>query len=190
MRASCPLVIAGSRVGRPHHRTIRAAGVRIASCRYTGMTPGVTDQTSQVDADQPAWALDDDADRDELRDRYYTLLQELRVVLPGVQVLAAFLLTVPFAQRFSGLDSTGKALFAVSLVSASVAVIAFLTPVVIHRFGHRTERAVRLEASIMATKVGFAVLLVALASSLEVVCWFLFDDVVAIALVAGTFGGG
>ena len=154
------------------------------------MARAVTNRTSDLDADQPAWMLDDDDDRDELRNRYYTLLQELRVFLPGVQVLAAFLLTVPFAQRFSGLDDTGEALFAVSLVSASVAVIAFLTPVVMHRFGHRTERAVRLEASIMATKVGFGVLLVALASSLAVVCRFLFDDVVAVALVAGTFGGG
>ena len=154
------------------------------------MAREVTDRTSPFDADRPAWALDDDDDRDELRDRYYTLLQELRVVLPGVQVLAAFLLTVPFAQRFAGLDDAGKALFAVSLVSASVSVIAFLTPVVLHRFGRRTQRAVRLEASIMATKVGFGALLVALASSLAVVCRFLFDDVVAVALVAGTFGGG
>ena len=33
------------------------------------------------------------------------LLNELRVILPGVQVLFAFLLMVPFTQRFPGLDS-------------------------------------------------------------------------------------
>jgi hypothetical protein len=32
------------------------------------------------------------------------LLNELRVALPGVQVLFAFLLTIPFAQRFGQLD--------------------------------------------------------------------------------------
>ncbi len=49
--------------------------------------------------DRPASELDDRADREELRERYYGLLQELRVILPGVQVLVAFLLTVPFASR-------------------------------------------------------------------------------------------
>lgn len=157
-----------------------------------GRAFAVTDRqiTGEPDAQRPAWTLDDDADRHELRDRYSVLLQELRVVLPGVQVLAAFLLTVPFAQRFSGLDATEKALFAVSLVSASMSVIAFVTPVCLHRFGRRTERAVRLEVSIIATRIGFVLLLLALIASLEVVCRFLFDDAVAVVLVVATFGGG
>ena len=46
-------------------------------------------------SERPPEALDDELDRGELRDRYYGLLQELRVVLPGVQVLVAFLLTIP-----------------------------------------------------------------------------------------------
>ena len=48
--------------------------------------------------------LDDDRDRDELRSRYGMLLQELRVLLPGVQLLVAFLLTAPFAQGFERVD--------------------------------------------------------------------------------------
>ena len=48
------------------------------------------------------------ADREELRTRYQMLLQELRVVLPGVQVLMAFLQTAPFAQRFGDLDDLGR----------------------------------------------------------------------------------
>jgi MFS family permease len=146
--------------------------------------PGIAD----LEAEQPAWALDDETDRDELRNRYYGLLQELRVVFPGVQVLAAFLLTVPFAQRFSRLDDVGESLFAVSLVSASLSVIAFLTPVTMHRFGRRTERAVRLETSVIATRVGFVLFLLALASSLAVVGRFLFDDPIALVLVAAVGG--
>ena len=77
-------------------------------------------------ASLPASQLDDDADREELRQRYYGLLQELRVLLPGVQVLAAFLLTAPFAQRFGDLDRTSEIVYGVSLVSAVASVIAFL----------------------------------------------------------------
>ena len=53
--------------------------------------------------------LDDERDRAKLRDRYYGLLQELRVVLPSVQVLVAFLLTVPFGQRFGERSTTSTA---------------------------------------------------------------------------------
>lgn len=52
--------------------------------------------------------LDNERDRVELRSRYYGLLQELRVVLPGVQVFLAFLLTVPFTQRFDDVDDRGR----------------------------------------------------------------------------------
>src|SRR5829696_4720153 len=79
-------------------------------------------------------------DRQELRQRYYTLLQELRVVLPGIQVLTAFLLTAPFAQRFPDLDSWGKFAYGVSLVAAMLSVICLLTPTVYHRTARRTDR--------------------------------------------------
>lgn len=133
-----------------------------------------------------ALALDDHADREELRSRYYGLLQELRIVFPGVLVLSAFLLTVPFAQQFHRLNATDRALFAAGLVSAALAVIAFLTPVWLHRFGRRTERSIRLASSVIATRVGFVGFLASLALVMLVVCRFLFDDVIALVLVGGT----
>ncbi len=63
---------------------------------------------SEVD-DRPTGELDDEQDRDELRRRYYGLLQELRVLLPGVQILVAFLLTAPFASGFAQLDEPSPA---------------------------------------------------------------------------------
>ena len=134
----------------------------------------------------PALTLDDHADREELRTRYYGLLQELRVVFPGVLVLSAFLLTVPFAQQFHRLGSADRTLFAAGLVSAALSVIAFLTPVWLHRFGRRTERAVRLAVSVIATRVGFVCFLGSLALVMLVVCRFLFDDLIAFAIVGAT----
>lgn len=52
---------------------------------------------------------------EEERERYEELLQELRVMLPGVEVLFAFLLTSAFANRFQDLDSLGRTLFTVAL---------------------------------------------------------------------------
>jgi hypothetical protein len=50
----------------------------------------------------------DEKDKEEERERYRELLEELRTIIPEAQVLFAFLLTVPFAARFSQIDSCGK----------------------------------------------------------------------------------
>lgn len=47
------------------------------------------------------------------------LLQELRVTQTGVQILAGFLLTLPFQQRFAGLDSVQTTAYLVSMAAAS-----------------------------------------------------------------------
>jgi hypothetical protein len=134
-------------------------------------------------ASLPASQLDDDADREELRQRYYGLLQELRVLLPGVQVLAAFLLTAPFAQRFGDLDRTSEIVYGVSLVSAVASVIAFVTPTTLHRMGLRTSRVERLRYGIKATRVGIACMAVALECALFVVCRLIFSTAMAVVTV-------
>ena len=109
--------------------------------------------------------LDDVRDRAELRTRYYGLLQELRVIIPGVQVLLAFLLTAPFAQRFEDLDQRGRRLYAVALLTALAAVISLLAPTVIHRLGDRRARRARLQWSIRLMVLGLAALSVSLLSA-------------------------
>jgi hypothetical protein len=128
-------------------------------------------------------ALDDEIDREELRQRYYGLLQELRVVLPGVQVLMAFLLTVPFAQRFDNLDDTERALFAVALGSSVLSVVSFLAPTAYHRFGDRRHRSHRLRMGIRQTRAGLGFLAVSLLSALAVVMRYVYGDLQATVAV-------
>ncbi|BBX67602.1 DUF6328 family protein [Mycolicibacterium psychrotolerans] len=65
------------------------------------------------------------------------LLQELRVVLTGVQLLTGFLLTLPFQQRFSSLDGNMRGLY-LATVACSIAATALLTaPVALHRLVFR-----------------------------------------------------
>ncbi|WP_067485661.1 DUF6328 family protein [Actinomadura hibisca] len=61
------------------------------------------------------------------------LLQGFRVAVTGVQVLFAFLLTVPFATRFGIVDGPGEVLFYVALFGAALASICFIAPVIQHR---------------------------------------------------------
>ena len=126
------------------------------------------------DDDRDLHELNDHTDRKVLRQRYYGLLQELRVVLPGVQVLVGFLLTVPFAQRFPELDELGRVAYGVSLISSLVSVICLLAPTVYHRVASRTERTARLRWGIRMTVVGLVLLAIALVSGLWCVSRLVF----------------
>lgn len=61
------------------------------------------------------------------------LLQELRVALPGVQILFAFLLTVPFSQGFTRLDGYQRDLYFGVLLSTAVATALLIAPTANHR---------------------------------------------------------
>ncbi|MDJ0315430.1 DUF6328 family protein [Arthrobacter sp. H35-D1] len=72
--------------------------------------------------------------RNEQRDRNWNdLLQELRVMQTGAQIIAGFLLTLPFQQKFSELDSLAVVLYLVLVALAAAATCLMLVPVAIHR---------------------------------------------------------
>ena len=60
-------------------------------------------------------------------------LQELRVTQAGTQVLFAFLLTIPFQQRFVELSQLQRGIYVVTLMAVAVSVVVFTTPVAVHR---------------------------------------------------------
>jgi hypothetical protein len=135
-------------------------------------------------ADVSASELDDTEDRDELRRRYYGLMQELRVLLPGVQILVAFLLTAPFANRFRNLDQTGRMLYGVALCAGTASIVAFATPTVIHRVGDRRARSARLVWSVQLCRFGLACFGLALVAALMVVARFVFSPVTSVVVGA------
>ncbi len=138
----------------------------------------VTDDVEPGDippSDEDTRDLDDITDRNELRTRYYGLLQELRVVLPGVQVLLAFLLTAPFASKFDQLDGWGRRAYEAALTSSMLSVAFLLSPTFLHRFGQRTARRDRLLWSIRLMVVGLVMLAVSLLTAMWGVARFVFD---------------
>jgi len=68
---------------------------------------------------------------------YNELLQELRVAQTGVQILFAFLLTIPFQTTFRGLSDFQHTVYLATLLSAAAAVIMFIAPVATHRMMFR-----------------------------------------------------
>lgn len=128
----------------------------------------------------------------EQRERYRELLEELRTIIPGVQVLLAFLLTVPFSRRFTELDATGKALFVVSLVASALSVVVFLVPAAYHRLTSHGRRQERIQMGVRTTLAGLALLATAIVIALLVVVRLIYDfsiglvaaGVVLVAIVA------
>ena len=119
-------------------------------------------------ADEPA--------EDALRDRYRELLEELRTILPGVQVLLAFLLTAPFATRFDHLDRLGRDVFAAALLGTALAAAALIAPTAYHRLARRQDRAERLRIAVRLAVAGMALLAVSVAAAVFVVARFVYHD--------------
>ena len=143
----------------------------------------MTTEEPELGSDEDTAELDDVRDRDELRQRYYGLLQELRVVLPGVQVLLAFLLTAPFAQRFEELDDWGRWSFGLALTSSMFSVVCLLGPTFLHRIGERTARSARLMWSIRLMSVGLVLLGISLVTAMWSVARLVFGTATAWRLV-------
>jgi Family of unknown function (DUF6328) len=72
------------------------------------------------------------------------LLQELRVALPGVQVLFAFLLAVPFTQRFSEISAFEKSVFFATLICTAISAALLISPSAYHRLTFRYQQKGRL----------------------------------------------
>lgn len=100
----------------------------------------------------------------ERLDRHWSeLLQELRVVQTGVQILTGFLLTVPFQQRFGDLSDAERALYACAVAAAMVATALIVAPVSMHRLMFR--RRVRddlVTASAVLAMIGLSALALAM----------------------------
>jgi hypothetical protein len=67
------------------------------------------------------------------------LLQGIRVVMPGVQVLLAFLLTVPFQQRFAQLPGSLRNAFFAAIACATLATVLLIAPSTHHRLLFRAR---------------------------------------------------
>jgi Family of unknown function (DUF6328) len=67
------------------------------------------------------------------------LLQELRVALPGVQVLFAFLLAVPFQRNFIRISPFEEKVYFATLLCTAISAALLITPTAYHRVTFRLQ---------------------------------------------------
>ena len=124
---------------------------------------------------------DDAASREETEDERLNreldqLLNELRVAMPGVQVLFAFLLAVPFQQRFAQVTEFQKDVYFVTLLASAAASALFIAPTAYHRLMFRERdkpRLVRISSKLAIA--GLVCLAVAMNGAVLLVTDVLFD---------------
>ena len=145
--------------------------------------------------DQPASAATagdrPDYERDETEshrlDRNWAeLLQELRVIGTGVQILFAFLLTIAFQSRFSATTSFQRGVYLATLLLSGLATALMIAPVSIHRFAFRA----RVKDEIVAVTNVLAIAGLVVLSMAMTGAVLLVSDWVAGPLAGVLCGGG
>jgi uncharacterized protein DUF6328 len=129
--------------------------------------------------------MPDESREDRHNRELIELLNELRVALPGVQVLFAFLLVVPFTNGFPKLSSFDREIYFVAFLATAVSTILLIAPSSYHRLRWRRHGKERmLIVSNYLTIAGLASLAVAITSTVFVITDFVFHRTWAAAMTA------
>jgi uncharacterized protein DUF6328 len=140
-------------------------------------------------AERPSGREESEAER--LDRNLGELLQELRVALPGVQVLFAFLLAVPFQQNFTKITAFQKDVYFATLLLTAISAALLISPSAYHRLTFRMQQKDHL--LVLANRfsiAGLVALALAMSMAIILITDVLFSTKATIltgALALGTF---
>ncbi|MGZ4481637.1 MAG: DUF6328 family protein [Gaiellales bacterium] len=123
-----------------------------------------------------------ESEHERLNRELIELLNEIRVVLPGVQVLFAFLFAAPFASGWTRVDSLHADVYIASILCAALSSVLLITPTTFHRLTFRMgfkERLIRIGN--VCTLAGTFMLACSMSLALFVVTAVVLDDAWAMA---------
>jgi magnesium-transporting ATPase (P-type) len=136
------------------------------------------------DERQPA---EDDERSERENRRMIELLQELRVALVGVQVMFAFLLTVPFTQQFAKVTEFQRMTYFVTLLCAAAASAFLIAPTAQHRMlWRRHEKHELIVVGNKLTLVGLGLVAAAMTGVILLITDVLFRTPTVIVVTAGS----
>jgi uncharacterized protein DUF6328 len=131
--------------------------------------------------------LRDETELERLDRNLIEMLQEVRVVQTGVQVLFAFLLTVPFSSRFDEITGFQRGVYFAALVGAAAASVLLLAPTALHRILFRLgQKEYMVEVSNRLTLGGLVATAVAMIAAMLLVSDVMFGTGVALVVAFAT----
>jgi len=131
--------------------------------------------------------LRDETDTERLDRNLIELLQEVRVVQTGVQVLFAFLLTVPFSSRFDEITDFQRGAYFAALVGTAAASVLLIAPTSVHRLlFRRGQKEYMVDLSNRLAIGGLLSLAIAMIAAMLLVSDVMFGMAVAIVIGVAT----
>ena len=127
-----------------------------------------------------------DEEQERLNRQMTELLNELRVAMPGVQVLFAFLLAVPFQQRFETVNAFQRDVYLGTLLAAATATAFLIAPSAYHRIAfqaHEKEHIIHMGTRQFVC--GIVALAVAMDGAVLLVTDVLFKTTTVIIVLVG-----
>jgi hypothetical protein len=123
---------------------------------------------------------DPEDDKQRIDRELIELLNGLRVALPGVQVLFAFLLILPFQQRFESISDIERWVYFTALLASAAAAATLIAPSVYHRLNFRRKNKLRmlLDSNVLLI-TGSALTALGIACSIFLVADMVFGAMVA-----------
>jgi VIT1/CCC1 family predicted Fe2+/Mn2+ transporter len=126
-----------------------------------------------------------ESEEQRLDRNYNELLQEMRVLQAGMQILFAFLLSLAFQQRFVEVDAFQRDVYLTTLVSAALATACIIGPVPFHRLVFRRGMKDDLiRASTRYVGAGLTLLFVCISGAMLLVLDFLISRPLALTITA------
>src|SRR5918912_301732 len=129
----------------------------------------------------------DETDTERLDRNLIELLQEVRVVQTGVQVLFAFLLTVPFSARFDAITGFQRGAYFAALIGTAAASVLLIAPTAVHRILFRMgQKEYMVELSNRLAMGGLLSLAIAMVAAMLLVTDVMFGAAVAVVVAVAT----
>jgi predicted membrane channel-forming protein YqfA (hemolysin III family) len=130
----------------------------------------------------------DETEEERVDRNLQEFLGELRVALPGVQVLFAFLLVVPFNQRFPDITNFQKSAYFVTLLFTAAAAMCLIAPTAQHRLEFRRQH--KEQILMMANRlaiVGLGFLAIAMTGAIMLITDLLYGatTTIVVTIVVG-----
>ncbi len=145
-----------------------------------------------ADPEQAQASVEKQESEEELKERlereHGELLEELRSLIPGAEVLFGFLLAIRFTAEFGNLTDTQRYVYYVTLLSTASALVFFLAPAAYHRIRFRAG-----DKEYMVTKgnreaiAGSVAISIAFTGVIYLVTDLVFGTSQAIIVAAGSF---
>lgn len=127
----------------------------------------------------------EESENERLDRNLIELLNELRVALPGVQVLFAFLLIVPFSERFKDLTASQVDVYYAALLATAISALFLIAPSAHHRINFRQQdKAYIVFLANKLAIVGLTFLAIAMTCVLWLITALLYSST-ATAIAAG-----